>query len=313
MKNIRPGRISDYMQLCRPGISLFAAFSAGCSYMLSGQHNISLLSLLLLSGGVFVLASGASCMNQYQEKATDALMARTRRRPLPSGRLSPRHALYLASAAVMAGLSIFIASAGPISAAIGLFALIWYNGIYTYLKRITAFAAVPGGLTGSLIPAIGWAAGGGSLTDSRLLALSIFFGMWQVPHFWLLAFEHGKEYEAAGLPSLTQIFGPEQITRLIFAWLAATAVCGLMLCLFSMAYTSVVRYFILAFSIWLVWQGGRFMVSNGKGSSLLFVKLNIYVVAILGLLCSDTLYTRSIDLIPRFIDQVALKAHYFRL
>jgi protoheme IX farnesyltransferase len=295
MNNITTGGISDYLQLCRPGIALFAMLTAGCSFMLAGPQNISIISSLL--AGVFVLASGASCLNQYQERTTDALMARTKERPIPSGRLSPLHTLYFALAAMIAGLSILYAYDGLISAAIGLFAVVWYNGVYTYLKRKSAFAVVPGGLTGALIPAIGWAAGGGSLADPRLLALCIFFGLWQVPHFWLLVFDHGREYEEAGFPSLTQIFRPAQITRITFTWITATAVCGPMLCLFSIAHTSIAQYLILAVSIWLFWQGGRFMVSNGKDSRLFFVKINVYMIAIIALLCCDSLYLRSIDVL----------------
>jgi protoheme IX farnesyltransferase len=291
MNIIISGRISDYLQLCRPGIALFAMLSAGCSFMLAGPQNISSISLLL--AGVFILASGASCLNQYQERTTDALMARTRERPIPSGKLRAHHALYFASAAMIAGLSILCAYGGLISAAVGLFAILWYNGFYTYLKRKSAFAAVPGGLTGALIPAIGWAAGGGSLFDPRLLALCIFFGLWQVPHFWLIILDHGREYEEAGFPSLTQIFRPAQITRITFAWITATAVCGPMLCLFSMAHTSIAHYLILVISAWLLWQGGRFIRSNGKDSRLFFVKINVYMIAIMALLCSDSLYLRS--------------------
>ena len=289
--------MSDYTQLCRPGISLFAALSAGCSYILAGPQDMAVLSAL--SCGVFILASGASCLNQYQEHGTDALMTRTKSRPLPSGRIVPSHALYFGASAIIAGLAILVASGGLNTSAIGLFAVIWYNGIYTYLKRKTALAAVPGALTGALIPAIGWAAGSGSLTDPRLLALSLFFGLWQVPHFWLLVVDHGCEYVEAGLPSLTQILGPAQIKRLIFAWIAATAMCGLVLCLFDMVATFAARYLILAVSVWLVWQGVGFIARKGKESRLMFVKINIYMLAVMGLLCCDRLYMRSIDIISR--------------
>jgi hypothetical protein len=85
--------------------------------------------------------------------------------------------------------------------------VLWYNGVYTFLKRKSPFAAIPGAVIGAIPPAIGWICGKGALSfDPQILALSFFFFIWQVPHFWLLLLNFGRDYEKAGFPSLTRIF-----------------------------------------------------------------------------------------------------------
>jgi heme o synthase len=295
MKSLKLYKASDYLQLCRPKIAAFAALSAGFGLVLAGHYDF--LKIASLLSGVFMVALGASGLNQYQEHITDALMTRTKERPIPSGSISRFNALRFALSAISAGLGILSLSAGILPAAIGLLAVGWYNGVYTYLKRKTAFAAVPGALTGALVPAIGWAAGGGDLTDPRVSSICIFFGLWQVPHFWLLVLEYGEEYETAGLPSLTRILSSSQISRITFVWVSATAVCGPMLLLFNPAGASITHVLILCVSLWLIWQGGRFMAASGEKSRLFFVKLNSYVFAIMTLLCCDRLYQWSRDII----------------
>ena len=171
------------------------------------------------------MAMGASALNEAQEHDLDALMERTRRRPIPSGAITPRAAAALGLALAATGF-LCLLSRGWTPALLGLLALGWYNGFYTPLKRITAFAVVPGSLIGALPPAMGWTAAGGSLQAPGLLALGLFFFLWQVPHFWLLALLHRKGYEQAGLPTLPRHFGEAQILRLVFTWTCATLATG---------------------------------------------------------------------------------------
>jgi heme o synthase len=303
MRNIMLHRIFDFMQLCRLKIALFASISAVFGLVLAGQHDFS--GICYLFTGVFLVASGASALNQYQERATDALMARTKDRPLPSGRHRPANALLFALAVSLAGFGMLAVGAGILSAAIGLFAVIWYNGVYTYLKRTTAFAVVPGSLTGSLVPAMGWAAGGGDLTDPRLIAICVYFGLWQTPHFWLLIYRYGREYELAGLPSMTSMFSSPQISRLTFIWIAATAVCGLILLLFIPT-GAAAQILISSLSVWLVWQGTGFMIRGKDDSNLIFVKLNSYMLVIMTLLCCDNLWQNSMDGAWTFVWHIVL-------
>ncbi|HTZ18739.1 MAG TPA: protoheme IX farnesyltransferase [Dissulfurispiraceae bacterium] len=279
--------ISNYLQLLRIRIALFAAFSAASAFLLARPHNLE--KIIFVAAGIFLMACGASCLNQYQERATDALMERTKNRPLPSGMITPERAAIFSMLFTVAGAAILIAEFGFGTAIIGVCASVWYNGVYTYLKRMTAFAAVPGALTGALPPVVGWVAAGGNLPDSRLLALCLFFIIWQVPHFWLFLMGYGKQYEDAGLPSVTRIFRRSQMSRIIFHWIAATAVCGLALSLFGLFQSHFISCLLLAASAWLMLQAVNFLRSNGDCCREAFRMINLYMIVVMLLLISGSL------------------------
>jgi protoheme IX farnesyltransferase len=183
----------------------------------------------LVISGVFLLSMGSGTLNQIQERETDALMDRTRGRPIPAGKIKLRHAILFSIIFSLAGLVILVLPGKPLAAAIGLFTLIWYNGVYTPLKRITAFAVFPGALIGALPPLIGWTAAGGSPLDLEILSISFLLFVGQMPHYWLLLLKVGSQFRDAGLPVITNLLLPRQIRNLSFIWIAATAVIVLML------------------------------------------------------------------------------------
>lgn len=195
-------------------------------YVFSG--NLSPLLLPLLAG-IFLLAAGSSALNHYQERDTDARMDRTRRRPVPGGKISAGTALLIAVTAIVAG-SIILASSLPLAVLfLGLFNIIWYNAIYTPLKKVTAFAVIPGSVTGGVPPLIGWVAAGGEWWAPEIIYIFLFFVVGQIPHFWLLLLKFGNQYEEAGLPSLTSLFSGSQIRRISLAWIIAAAAASALL------------------------------------------------------------------------------------
>ena len=228
-----PGEILKITsELGKVRISIPVAFTTFTGYILShGQFDRGFILPFI---GIFLLACGASAFNQLQETETDRIMKRTAGRPLPSGRISKTGALIIALAYFISGCLVLYFGPGLLTLLVGVSTFVWYNLIYTPLKKITAFAAVPGSMVGALPPLAGWVAGGGSLTDPRALALGFFFFMGQIPHFWLLLLKLGKQYESANLPSLTQLLNDEQIKRLTFVWIAATAASAVALPLFKL-------------------------------------------------------------------------------
>lgn len=208
-------------------ITFVVCISALTGYIMqAGRMDAGALAPVL---GVFLLASGASALNQCQEAHFDARMKRTRRRPIPSGRISPAGAFFIAGTMVLLGLSGLASAAQNEIAvfALGLLSLFWYNLIYTYLKRVTAFAVVPGAVIGAIPPVIGWTAAGGHPGDPVIFAVAFFFFIWQIPHFWLLALMHNEDYDAAGFPLLTRVFSRLQVYRITYMWIVATAATGL--------------------------------------------------------------------------------------
>jgi protoheme IX farnesyltransferase len=284
-------RLRSYARLCRAPLSLFAACSTGVGFIL-GPHYVMIHALLPISA-VFLLACGASALNQYREQDIDARMERTRRRPLPSGKMHPWQALVSSVVLIAGGECILAFSGSTTAAALGLFAVLWYNGVYTELKRITAFAAVPGAVVGMLPPAIGWVSAGGSATDPRLFVISFVFFLWQVPHFWLQVLSHGEEYEQAGLPSLTRVMTKRQIARVTFVWIVSVAIASLALPLYGSIRSSLVSGSCIVLALWLIWSERSLTTKNAlwSPSAVLFRNINIYLFLLMSLLSVDNIFS----------------------
>ena len=213
--------------------------------------------------GVFLLASGSCALNQYQERQNDQLMERTKGRPIPSKKLSPSTALKISIGLLLFGSIILYVGAHWSALGLGLFAMFWYNGVYTSLKRKSPFAAIPGALIGAIPPLIGWVSGKGHLSlDPQILAISFFFFIWQVPHFWLLLLNSGKDYEKAGLPSLTRIFSSAQLSRITFMWIFATAAACMMIPLFGIVESHVIHGSLFLVAFWLVWKSLKLLIRH---------------------------------------------------
>lgn len=277
-----------FLKLTRFNISIFSALAAFMGYVLY-KEKLSIEMLIPVSA-VFLIASGASALNQFQEKKADAIMERTRLRPIPSGEISPLYALVLSIILIVSGILILGIFSNSTAAFLALLAVVWYNGLYTYLKQITPFAVIPGALIGSIPPFIGWSAAGGNILNPQILAVALFFFIWQVPHFWLLILNYGKDYEKAGFPSLSQVFTDEQLKRITFIWITATAVTPLVLPLFLTTRSSVINLFLAVSSLWLIINAGMlFRSKNGSNVfNRIFQKINIYALLIIFLLSAGS-------------------------
>lgn len=280
--------INTLSELAKVKITFAVALTTITGYLLAGGGFDT--GLILPTLGIFLLACGSSAINHFQEREQDAKMERTQNRPIPSGRISPTGALLFAFVLSSAGSWLLYVSSGMLGMQLGLLALIWYNVIYTPLKRKTAFAVVPGAVIGSIPPLVGWVAAGGSLADPRAVFMAFFFFIWQVPHFWLLMLKYGEEYTKAGYPSITQIYSPRQIKSITFIWIAATAVSALMLPAFNVVESWIVIIGLLVSSAWLVSQFTRLLRQNETtpfSPIRYFMKINYFVLAVIVLLGVD--------------------------
>lgn len=268
-------RLEQYSRLCKPRVSVFAALSALVGCLLAPSPDVRALTISIL--GVFLLACAGSALNQYQERAIDALMERTRHRPIPAGHIEPRPALIFALGLAVLALAMLHLLGNLPAMLLGLSALLWYNLLYTYLKRKTAFAIIPGALVGAIPPAVGWVIGGGGLADPRLWALSFLFFMWQVPHFWLFLLEHGKEYERAGLPSVHALFSEGSLRRLCFHWICALAAATVCASLYGLADAPLIQAALFAAAVWITWRGRGLLAGYGSDAGRLFKMVNAYM------------------------------------
>ncbi len=278
------------IELCKIRIAFLSAFSAATGFMLSPTELRS--QIIILVPGVFLLACGSSALNQYQERISDAVMPRTCGRPLPSCRMRPADALYFSLLLVFSGFLVLLLTGSLPAALLGLSAVLWYNGVYTHLKKKTAFAVIPGALVGAIPPAIGWIAAGGGMGDPRLLVICFFFFIWQVPHFWLLIMNYGPEYEKAGFPSLTGIFSEMQLRRIIFVWMSATAVSCFFLSASGVVRCLYINITLLLLSSWLIWIGVKPMLLQSAEPVALssFRKINIYLLMVMLFLVVDKIF-----------------------
>ncbi|MHC4443855.1 MAG: UbiA family prenyltransferase [Planctomycetota bacterium] len=274
------------LELTRFRITIMVTLTTATGYILaSGALEWKLWKPLL---GTFLLAAGASALNQLKEADIDARMKRTRNRPIPSGRIKPSLAFIFALILIHLGVIILISIKTNTYILLGLsgFAVIWYNGVYTRLKRITAFAVVPGALIGAIPPLIGYASAGGSVFDSVILLVAVFFFIWQIPHFWLLLLLIGDEYSQAGLATLTDLFSRQQLFRITFIWILATAVAG-------MVFTSLTRsttilpwnLLITLASLWLAFKAWKIFLSaqTAQDRQLFrqaFIQINVYALVV---------------------------------
>jgi protoheme IX farnesyltransferase len=283
--------LRTFASLTKFPISALSTLTAATGYICAARTADA--GIISTSAGVLLLAFGACALNQFQERRLDALMPRTWNRPIPAGLIAPSFALALAVLLSVAGFWTLLLYRGILPALLGLSALVWYNGVYTYLKRFTAFAVVPGALVGAIPPFLGWAAGGGEILAPQSLVLAFFFLLWQVPHFWLLVAIHGPEYESVGLPSLTGILPPAALARLTFAWTCAAAFSALLLPVFratsgrlTMFLLTVAGCALFALSLAVL----RPTSANFTRRS--FLAINLYALVICGLLASDPLIVR---------------------
>jgi protoheme IX farnesyltransferase len=274
----------------RLGVSLAVSFSAITGYLVA-KSNFT-LNIVFIFLGVFLFAGGASALNQYQEKETDALMSRTKNRPIPSGKISPLTGFVIAVFLIILGFLILYLNVGQTPAFLGLLNLVWYNGLYTYLKKKTAFAVVPGSITGVTPLLIGWSAANLSLLNPIILFISFFIFMWQIPHFWLLHIKYADDYEKAGLGVLKRFFSDMQIKRIIFAWVFATSLTSLLLPYFGIIHSVYLSIILILINIWIVASLYRilFTADHSFNYKKAFIEINAFMIMVMLLLIIDYIF-----------------------
>jgi len=257
----------------------------------SGSINLDIIPVLI---GILLLACGSAALNHYQEKDIDSAMSRTSNRPIPSKRISERNALFVSILLIISGSLILFFGSGVLPLGLGLLNLIWYNLVYTLLKRKTPFAIIPGSLVGAIPPAVGWVAAGGYLLDPQIIIISFFFFIWQIPHFWLLLLIFDEDYKRADLPTLTQIFEKKQLARITFIWVVATAVTSLLIPLFGLVKLVPINLLLFFGGIFLSWNAFKLITETENNLSFRFAfrYINLFALFVVLLVSIDKLIIR---------------------
>jgi len=245
-------KINILFEITKLRITIFVTITTVFGYIAATSSIDS--GLILPTIGILLLACGSAALNHYQERNSDAKMTRTKTRPIPSGKISAQNVLKISLILVVLGSILLFIGSGILALSFGLLNLIWYNGVYTPLKKVTPLAIVPGSVVGAIPPLVGWLAGGGYLFDPQILLISFFFFIWQIPHFWLLLMILDKDYQQAGFPTLTEIFNRQQLGRITFIWIVATGVTGLLIPLFQISHNQFINYSLFIAAIWLAFK-----------------------------------------------------------
>ena len=200
----RAGAFADYLALTKPRLNFLVVATSAAGYYLGAAGALDLTAMAEAVAGTALVAGGAAALNMLYERDTDALMRRTRLRPLPAGRVTPVDAGIFGVALSAAGLVLLAARANWLSAALALATLLTYLVIYTPMKRRTPFSTIIGAVPGALPAVIGWTASRGSIDRSGAALFAIVF-CWQLPHFMAIAWLYREDYGKAGFPMLPVI------------------------------------------------------------------------------------------------------------
>jgi heme o synthase len=190
-------KIHDYIQLGKLRLSIMVVFSAGMAYLIATDSPTDWWTFLaMIFGGLFVTLS-ANSLNEIFEAKYDAMMRRTADRPLATQRMQPTEAYTYAVLLGISGLALLVYGANLLSGLIGLLSLVLYSFIYTPLKRVGSIAVWVGAIPGALPVVIGWTAARGELEPGAWVLFAIQF-IWQLPHFWAIAWVAFDDYRRAG-------------------------------------------------------------------------------------------------------------------
>ncbi|BCM83649.1 protoheme IX farnesyltransferase [Methylobacterium indicum] len=220
------GEVADYFALLKPRVMALVIFTALVGMTVSPSHVnpvIGAISLLMIAVG----AGASGCLNMWWDADVDAVMTRTRTRPIPAGRIQPGEALSFGLTLSVGSVLVLGLAANWLSAGLLAFTIVFYAVIYSmWLKRSTAQNIVIGGAAGALPPMIGQAVVTGSIgIEGTVLFLIIF--IWTPPHFWALALVKAGEYARAGIPMMPNTAGPDSTRRQILAYSVLLAPLGL--------------------------------------------------------------------------------------
>jgi protoheme IX farnesyltransferase len=197
----------DYLELTKPRVLALMILTSVIGMLLAVPGVPGWQVLLFGNLGIALLAGAAAVVNHVVDQKIDTVMARTRKRPVATGRIAPLDAMLFATVLAAAGMAILIWQVNELTAWLTLASLVGYAGVYTlFLKRATPQNIVIGGLAGAMPPLLGWTAVTGQVDGHALLLVLIIFA-WTPPHFWALAIHRKEEYAKAGIPMLPVTHG----------------------------------------------------------------------------------------------------------
>lgn len=288
------GKLSLFAEIVKMRITVMVSFTTALGYFL-GTNRIS-FDFIYPVIGIFLLACGSAALNQYQERNTDALMERTKNRPIPSGRIKASGVFAISMSLLLLGSVVLILKTNFTVLSVGLITFFWYNGVYTLLKKKMSLAIIPGSLVGALPPLAGWAAAEAGITDIKILYIALYFFVWQIPHFWLLLLIHGEDFSRGGFPVLTDTMSKKAIASITFVMLLVTVLVSVAIPVFNIINYNTTYFLLLMFAAFMIYSAHRFFVSELGRKDILkaFIGINIFTLFFIILLIVDRMFFLTI-------------------
>ena len=229
---LRPSRLglrwAAYFELTKPRVVLLIVFTAVVGMLLATPAPATPQIIMLATLGIALAAGSAAAFNHVLDRRADAIMARTRARPLPRHQLSATQAVVFAGALAVLSTAILAFGVNTLTAVLTLFALVGYSVVYTiFLKPLTPQNIVIGGAAGAAPPVLGWTAVTGALSPEAMTLFLIVF-IWTPPHFGSLALYRETEYAKAGIPMLPVTHGSAYTRKSILAYTLVLAIVALL-------------------------------------------------------------------------------------
>lgn len=205
--------IRSYVELLKPRLSLLVAFSCGFGFILSTENSVDWMRLFMVTAGGFLLSGASVTINQVIEQREDALMMRTKNRPIPSGKIGPGSAVIFSAVVMAASILFLMISTNAITVVLSVVSMVLYSFVYTPLKKVGPVAVFVGAIPGALPPLLGWIANTGIVSYEALVIFGIQF-IWQFPHFWAIAWVADDDYKKAGFRLLPSGGGKDHNTAI---------------------------------------------------------------------------------------------------
>src|SRR5947199_3631620 len=278
------GRVLDFAELFKARLTLLVLLTTAAGFYLGAESPINYAALFHVVFGTAAAAAGAAALNQWLERKLDALMRRTRTRPVPAGRMRPAEALTLGVALSVLGVSYLGATCNALSATLAALTIVIYIFGYTPLKRASTANTVVGAIPGAVPPMIGWVAARGAIEAGAWSLFAILL-LWQLPHFFAIAWMHREDYSRAGFRMISSDdrSGERSASQSVFFCILLLVIAGLP------AFLGVVTFAYLALELVL---GGLFvavamrflMASTVRAARLLFITSIVYLPLLLAAL-----------------------------
>jgi protoheme IX farnesyltransferase len=193
--------MGDYLDLAKPRLTALVIATAAVGFYVGSPGDVDGIAGLLMVLGMIGVVGGGNALNQYWERDIDARMRRTRKRPLPAGRLAPAQALAFGAVTSLLGLALLTFALSPVAGLTAFVAWVSYVFVYTPLKQRTSACTLIGAVPGAIPPLVGWAAARGTVDPAAWSLFGIVF-VWQIPHFFAISRTFREDYALGGFPML---------------------------------------------------------------------------------------------------------------